>query len=206
MKRKQPRYREALSQEKKIKPSIDIARSSEAASLLFNEKHTLATPKLSKLERFGEYGSVKPSRFVPVPEALSLEKLVEKQIGEGEAQLKRPKVVVLTLSAKRACDVHRSLSSLRCPCLKLFAKHMKVKEQVALLDSREVVIVVGTPNRIFKLAEQKSLLFDETSLVVVDMHKDKKEYDVLTMPGVSQDFFTLFRQHLQGSKAKLSLF
>ena len=62
-----------------------------------------------------------------------------------------------------------------CRIAKLFAKHMKVPEQQAHLDSHVVVIGCGTPNRLLKLADMDALKLDRLQLLVLDMQLDAKQ-------------------------------
>lgn len=64
-----------------------------------------------------------------------------------------PKALVICASSTRACEIIKDISSvLQSKIAKLYAKHFKVHEQVAMLKEK-VAIAVGTPNRIFKLLE-----------------------------------------------------
>ena len=117
-------------------------------------------------------------------------------ITDGEKFKQSPKVCVITRSAKRACDIIKAISPLRIRAVKLFAKHMKLEEQVNLLRSGGYPIGVGTPNRILKLAQRGSLNFSKTSLIIFDLNPNEMSFHVLNMlGGVSGDTFTLVRQY-----------
>lgn len=63
-----------------------------------------------------------------------------------------PSVLVLTSSAIRAVTVTRLLRKVgNSKICKLFAKHMKIKDQVDVLRKDKFPIAVGTPNRVLKL-------------------------------------------------------
>lgn len=106
-------------------------------------------------------------------------------------------LLVLCSSANRCVDILRSLKTFcrACEPAKLFAKHLKVAEQVQGLK-RRVNIAAGTPNRIKKLVDIGALGLGQLSLVVLDMHRDAKGLSVLTVPDVKKDFWELYKSHL----------
>ncbi|KAG5457730.1 MAG: U3-containing 90S pre-ribosomal complex subunit-domain containing protein [Olpidium bornovanus] len=67
----------------------------------------------------------------------------------------RPVVLVVCTSAIRAANLVKALDDFRknCTVAKLFAKHMKIDDQVNFLKSSPVNIAVGNPNRLIKLFE-----------------------------------------------------
>lgn len=59
---------------------------------------------------------------------------------------------------------------------KLFAKHMKAKEQADFLKKTKVSIAVGTPARVGKLLADGALQVDKSTIVLLDLgHKDTSE-------------------------------
>jgi protein CMS1 len=72
-----------------------------------------------------------------------------------------PVVLIVSASGIRAVDVIRSLPLFAeaAKIGKLFAKHLKVPEQVYFLENTCTHICVGTPNRIDKLISDGKLLF-----------------------------------------------
>jgi hypothetical protein len=103
-----------------------------------------------------------------------------------------PLVVIVCSGARAAASVINGISKdMKCKIGKLFAKHFKIKDQVEALKYA-FPIVVGTPNRLSKLISLGSLSLRSTKLVVVDVSKDAKDFSILTMPEVSEDFYTLF--------------
>merc|ERR1712159_796368 len=56
-----------------------------------------------------------------------------------------PRVIIICSSAIRAVEVMKFLSEFRVSVAKLFAKHLKVKDQVEMLKNYHP-IAVGTPN------------------------------------------------------------
>ncbi len=80
---------------------------------------------------------------------------------------------------------------------KLFAKHLKVKEQADTLQKEFNALVVGTPNRLSKLLECGALSLGNARLLVLDASfKDTKEFTLLTLPGVAKDVALLMKEHV----------
>jgi protein CMS1 len=169
-----------------------------------------------ELSKMDETPIVQPQHFYVVPNhertLLSLSKFISDGVGKKKLDHRKavagsPTVIVICSSAVRCVDMIRSLKPLKCQVLKLFSKHIKIPEQEALLR-RPHVIGVGTPNRLLKLAQQNSLNFSSTALVVYDMVPDVKEFTVFTLYDVKSDTFRLFldfmHQHL--NSLRLSYF
>lgn len=103
-----------------------------------------------------------------------------------------PYVVVVCSAAARAADVINLISKdMKCKIGKLFARHFKVQDQVVALR-QHFPIVVGTPNRLFKLIEMGALVLSDLKLLLIDMELDMKSYSVLNLPGVYEDFYQFF--------------
>ncbi|KAG8083294.1 hypothetical protein GUJ93_ZPchr0015g6670 [Zizania palustris] len=75
------------------------------------------------------------------------EELCEGKLEEGSVDAGSPALLVISSAALRSLELLRGLKMLTKECrpVKLFAKHMKVEEQVQLLKTR-VNIACGTPN------------------------------------------------------------
>lgn len=98
-------------------------------------EHTLDT-----LPNYVKFGVMRHSKLIKAPEAKAT-----------------PMVLVLTHAAVRAADLARALRPLQSEShkiAKLFAKHLKVEEQVDFLNRQPIHIGVGTPNRVKLLVEQ----------------------------------------------------
>lgn len=105
-----------------------------------------------------------------------------------------PMVVIVCLSARRAVQILKQLSPLNVRAAKLFAKHMDVDEQIAMLRNSSFGIAVGTPNRLLKLFEiggseegKGALTLDGTELVVIDNQEDSKAFTVCTLNDTAPD-------------------
>lgn len=122
--------------------------------------------------------------------------LCDGKLLEGKVDAGCPAVIIISSSALRSLDLLRGLKTLTREChpAKLFAKHMKVEEQVSMLKGR-VNIACGTPSRIKKLLDMDALLLSRLQVIVLDMQRDAKGYSLLTLPQVSTEFWDLYRTH-----------
>lgn len=96
-----------------------------------------------------------------------------------------PRVIVLCLSGLRCADVVRDMRSIKGKgeVAKLFAKHMKVPEQINYLQMTKTSIAVGTPARIAKLISEDALKLTKETMILLDIgHRDSKTRTLLTMP------------------------
>ncbi|KNE55684.1 hypothetical protein AMAG_01570 [Allomyces macrogynus ATCC 38327] len=80
---------------------------------------------------------------------------------------------------------------------KLFAKHMKVDEQVEFLANHPAHLAVGTPNRIAKLLDLGALKTRNLHAVVLDAtFRDAKQRTLFTANESRAEFFQLYLDHL----------
>ncbi|KAJ3697359.1 hypothetical protein LUZ61_001064 [Rhynchospora tenuis] len=117
---------------------------------------------------------------------------------EDDGQAGSPALLVISTSALRSLELIRGLKPFTKDCrpAKLFAKHLKVEEQVNLLKAR-VNIAAGTPSRIKKLIDMEALSLTRLKLVVLDMQRDAKAFSLFTLPQVSTEFWDLYKSHLE---------
>lgn len=84
----------------------------------------------------------------------------------------------------------------------MFAKHIKIEEQIEILGSEVMRIVVGTPSRLQKLHESTGaapfVLFDsidvldmmaDCEFIMIDLNKDAKQRTIMTIPEVTKDLY-----------------
>lgn len=105
-----------------------------------------------------------------------------------------PVVLVLCSSAIRCVELLRGMKAFigKVKPAKLFAKHIKVEEQVALLKEH-VNIAAGTPNRVRRLIDIGAMGTGRLRLVILDMHADAKGLTILSVPQVTSEFWELYR-------------
>ncbi|KAI1300383.1 cms1 ribosomal small subunit [Mortierella claussenii] len=104
-----------------------------------------------------------------------------------------PVVLMVSASGIRAVEVIRSLPLFAeaAKVGKLFAKHLKVSEQVYFLENTCTHICVGTPNRIDKLIADGALHLDRLELVLLDCHRDAKKRTLLDIQEIRVDLFKM---------------
>jgi len=150
-----------------------------------------------------------------------------------------PAAILVTFSGVRAASFLQPLAAFKTRVAKLFAKHLSIEQQHDILRGPPVTLAVGacapakerafpneaprarclppyrpslagTPNRLAKLLEDGSLSLAACALVVFDVHVDVKGYSLLTHPGMREDAFALYRDHvhplLGDGKCKLGLY
>eukprot|EP01038_Epipyxis_sp_PR26KG_P009612 gene9612-12944_t len=106
-----------------------------------------------------------------------------------------PMVVIVCSSAVRAIEIMKSLAKeIKFPIVKLFAKHLKLQEQMDILSKSYYPIAIGTPNRLVKLVEFGAITFKYTKLLIIDIKKDVKNFNILTMNSVNQDLKELMHK------------
>ncbi|OAA60017.1 Protein kinase-like domain protein [Cordyceps fumosorosea ARSEF 2679] len=106
-------------------------------------------------------------------------------LGKASKKLGTPHSIIVTGAGLRAADIVRAVrkfASKEIAVAKLFAKHMKVDEQVAFLKKTRVSITVGTPARLSELIDNGALSLEGLHRVVVDAsHIDQKKRGVMDM-------------------------
>ncbi|KAH8659600.1 U3-containing 90S pre-ribosomal complex subunit-domain containing protein [Ilyonectria robusta] len=96
-----------------------------------------------------------------------------------------PHTLIVAGAGLRAADITRAVrkfSRKESTVGKLFAKHMKVDEQVEFLNKHSIGIGVGTPARLIDLIKNGALSLENLRRVVVDAsHIDQKKRGVMDM-------------------------
>jgi hypothetical protein len=113
-------------------------------------------------------------------------------------------VFIVCISARRAVAVLKELAFLKVRAAKLFAKHMQVDQQRAMLRSAPFGLAIGTPHRILALCqpsddnqkETPALRLDKTQLVVLDSHVNPKGFTVSSLPDTAPACMELLRNHV----------
>uniref|UniRef100_A0A8I6ANA9 Cms1 ribosomal small subunit homolog n=1 Tax=Rattus norvegicus TaxID=10116 RepID=A0A8I6ANA9_RAT len=103
-------------------------------------------------------------------------------------------MLILCSSAVRALELIRSLTAFKgdAKVMKLFAKHIKVQEQVKLLEKRAIHLGVGTPGRIKELVKQDGLNLNPLKFLVFDWNwRDQKLRRMMDIPEIRKEVFEL---------------
>ncbi|CDH50212.1 hypothetical protein RO3G_03958 [Lichtheimia corymbifera JMRC:FSU:9682] len=166
------------------------------AQFVNNDNFKQSEHTLDTLPNYVKFGVMRHSKLIKAPEAKAT-----------------PMVLVLTHAAVRAADLARALKPLQSEThkiAKLFAKHLKVEEQVDFLNRQPIHIGVGTPNRIKLLVEQGHLKLDALELVVVDTEKNAKQFNVFENDAVRGDLYSFLGTYVapraQEKQTKIALF
>jgi len=109
-------------------------------------------------------------------------------------------------------DLYHSLKSeyVNISIAKLFAKHIKIEEQMHFLQSTVTPICVGTPNRIKKLTENGALTITNCKILIIDTHKDDKKATIFDIHDTKTDLLYFYKQfcddQIRKSVMKLAFF
>lgn len=122
-------------------------------------------------------------------------------------------VLLVTSSAKRAVDLNRDAQKFKgkCSSAKLFAKHMKLKDQISFLGKKKIDFAIGTPNRIGAIIGAGALNISKTRYLILDWNwRDVKKRRMIDLPELEKDLFALLKDHflplLENSKMKIGLY
>ncbi|KAM9671287.1 protein CMSS1 isoform 1-T1 [Dama dama] len=122
-------------------------------------------------------------------------------------------MLIICGSAIRALELIRSMTAFKgdSKVMKLFAKHIKVQEQVKLLEKRVVHLGVGTPGRIKELIKQGGLHLNPLKFLIFDWNwRDQKLRRMMDIPEIRKEVFELLEMGLlslcKTESLKLGLF
>ncbi|KAM6978215.1 protein CMSS1 isoform 2-T2 [Tautogolabrus adspersus] len=122
-------------------------------------------------------------------------------------------LLIVCSSALRTIELIKQLTTFKgeAKALKLFAKHIKVEEQVKLLQKGVTHIGVGTPGRISALVEKGGLNLQALRYVVLDWNwRDQKLRRMVDIPEIKLDFMKLLESGIlsgcKEEKVKIGLF
>lgn len=102
--------------------------------------------------------------------------------------------VVNTQQVAKANDGDGEIASSQTPIAvaKLFARHFKVSEQEAFLNSHACPLAVGTPQRLKDLLSVEALLVDDLRAIILDTSwVDQKKRTLLDGPETREALFSL---------------
>ena len=108
-----------------------------------------------------------------------------------------PLILIVTSAANRCPTIIQSIRDRNIPhsnFVKLFAKHIKEKEQKEALDTI-VNIGVGTPHRIAALAAKGILKLSSCELLIVDSSINLKKQTIFDIKEIAGDFFQLYHSY-----------
>ncbi|XP_063743351.1 protein CMSS1 isoform X2 [Eleginops maclovinus] len=122
-------------------------------------------------------------------------------------------LLIVCSSALRAIELLKQMTAFKgeAKAVKLFAKHIKIEEQVKLLQKGVTHVGVGTPGRISALIEKDGLSLKALKYVVLDWNwRDQKLRRMVDVPEVKLDFMKLLENGIlngcKEDKVKIGLF
>eukprot|EP00808_Paulinella_micropora_P013156 g26376.t1 len=119
-----------------------------------------------------------------------------------------PVLLALSFSARRALLFSQHLKALqpKARVLKLFAKHIKVQEQIDSLKKSHVhvAMAVGTPARVVQLLQAGALSLDNTCWLMLDAGRDVKNFSLFRLPEVRAALCVLLRDFVPARVASSS--
>ncbi|XP_042281588.1 protein CMSS1 isoform X2 [Thunnus maccoyii] len=122
-------------------------------------------------------------------------------------------MLIVCSSALRTIELIKQLTTFKgeAKAIKLFAKHIKIEEQVKLLQKGVTHIGVGTPSRISALIEKDGLNLQALRYLVLDWNwRDQKLRRMVDIPEIKVDVFKLLESGIlngcKEDKVKIGLF
>ncbi|XP_061647418.1 protein CMSS1 isoform X2 [Phyllopteryx taeniolatus] len=122
-------------------------------------------------------------------------------------------LLIVCSSALRAIELIRHLTTFKgdAKAVKLFAKHIKIEEQVKLLQKGVVHIGVGTPARIGALINREGLNLQALRFLVLDWNwRDQKCRRMMDIPEIKLDLLKLLESGIldrcKADQVKIGLF
>ncbi|XP_058438888.1 protein CMSS1 isoform X1 [Marmota monax] len=135
------------------------------------------------------------------------------KLRRNHSEKKSVLMLIICSSAIRALELIRSMTAFRgdSKVMKLFAKHIKVQEQVKLLEKRVVHLGVGTPGRIKELIKQGGLTLNPLKFLIFDWNwRDQKMRRMMDIPEIRKEVFELLEMGVlslcKSESLKLGLF
>ncbi|KAK4162501.1 U3-containing 90S pre-ribosomal complex subunit-domain containing protein [Cladorrhinum sp. PSN259] len=127
----------------------------------------------------------KPRTLENLPEFLEKFAGEKEKLDQATKDFGAPHTIVISAAGLRAADAVRALRKFQKKgntVAKLFAKHIKVEEQVAFLKKTRSGLAVGTPQRLIDLIENEALSISHLRRIVVDAsHIDQKKRGIVDM-------------------------
>ncbi|XP_049641362.1 protein CMSS1 [Suncus etruscus] len=135
------------------------------------------------------------------------------KLRKNHSEKKSILMLIICSSAIRALELIRSMTAFRgeSKIIKLFAKHIKVQEQVKLLEKHVMHLGVGTPGRIKELVKQGGLNLNPLKFLVFDWNwRDQKLRRMMDIPEIRKEVFELLEMGVfnlcKSESLKLGLF
>uniref|UniRef100_A0A8C5LQB3 Cms1 ribosomal small subunit homolog n=1 Tax=Leptobrachium leishanense TaxID=445787 RepID=A0A8C5LQB3_9ANUR len=116
------------------------------------------------------------------------------KLSKNHKEKKTVLVLLVCSSAHRVLELIKLINAFRgdAKILKLFAKHIKIQEQIKRLENNVIHIGVGTPARIKALIQQDGLSLASLKYLVLDWNwRDQKLRRMMDIPEVKKETMDL---------------
>ncbi|XP_056415263.1 protein CMSS1 isoform X2 [Hyla sarda] len=116
------------------------------------------------------------------------------KLSKNHKEKKSIVLLVVCSSAHRTLELIKLINAFRgdTKIMKLFAKHIKIKDQIKWLEDHVVHLGVGTPGRIKSLIEQDGLTLQSLKYLVLDWNwRDQKLRRMADIPEVKKEMLEL---------------
>ena len=113
-----------------------------------------------------------------------------------------PRVLILSISARRAVAILKELAPLKIQIAKLFPKQGSCQEQARQLAESNFCVAVGTPQRLSELLQRDALRLNQTQLVLLDTFQNDKQFSVYTLPDTSKFCVDILKEHVHSECTK----
>jgi len=107
-----------------------------------------------------------------------------------------PRVLILSISARRAVAILKELAPFKIQIAKLFPKQGTCQEQARQLAETNFCVAVGTPQRLNELLQRDALRLSQTQLVLLDTFQNDKQFSVYTLPDTSKFCVDALKDHV----------
>ncbi|CAJ0963468.1 unnamed protein product [Ranitomeya imitator] len=117
------------------------------------------------------------------------------KLSKNHKEKKSVILLVVCSSALRTLELIKLTNAFKgdTKIMKLFAKHLKIKDQIKWLENNVIHLGVGTPERIKALIEQDGLSLQSLKYLVLDWNwRDKKQRRMVDIPEVMRSFAFLY--------------
>ncbi|XP_069617125.1 protein CMSS1 isoform X3 [Ranitomeya imitator] len=135
------------------------------------------------------------------------------KLSKNHKEKKSVILLVVCSSALRTLELIKLTNAFKgdTKIMKLFAKHLKIKDQIKWLENNVIHLGVGTPERIKALIEQDGLSLQSLKYLVLDWNwRDKKQRRMVDIPEVKKSMVELLESGLiaacRDGSVKIGLF
>ncbi|KAM4796621.1 protein CMSS1 [Rhinophrynus dorsalis] len=135
------------------------------------------------------------------------------KLSKNHKEKKSVLLLVVCSSAHRTLELIKLINAFKgdTKIMKLFAKHIKIKDQIKWLEKNVIHLGVGTPGRIKALIEQDGLSLESLKYLVLDWNwRDQKLRRMVDIPEVKKEMLELLETGLisacKAGSLKLGLF